>query len=268
MSFINNVKTTGLIDAVQSAQPEKNGFALFWLGQAGFLIKTCEGHTIGIDPCLSDFCERQSGLKRLMPTICDPESFQCDTILISHEHDDHFDVDLIEVMARDGRFARLLGPISIEPFVQGLGLERLHTRLEYGVPLELPGVVITPMFSDHGSETPNAMGFLFDFGTMRLYYAGDTAYSPNMLRAAFDAHPDIAIMPINGEFGNLNAAEAYALAGELGCRVLVPCHFWMYARHGACPLELSQIAQRETGPAVVWLAQGEGWVTDSALADI
>ena len=260
MARIQGVKTIGLMDAIRSAHPGKGEFALFWLGQAGFVIKTETGHTIGIDPCLSDYCEKNGGFKRLIPSVCLPEEFACDTLLISHEHDDHFDVDLINTMAQKGNLSRLLGPVSIDPLIKAHGLEPYAARLEYGRAVSLPGVEITAVFSDHGADTPHALGFLFDFGTVRLYYAGDTAYSPDLLGAAFAARPDIAIMPINGEFGNLDAAQAYRLAGEMGCRAMIPCHYWMYAQHGSRPLELMHAAKAQPGPEVIWLSLGEGWV--------
>ena len=54
---------------------------VFFLGQAGFVLKTAGGKLIAIDPYLSDCCERYFGFKRLMPhilsadTLTGPELF-------------------------------------------------------------------------------------------------------------------------------------------------------------------------------------------------
>ena len=74
----------------QTVVPEQK-VAIFWLGQAGFLLKTHDGHTIVIDPYLSNYVERlfpETGLgfKRLMPPPCAPEDVCADVLLISHEH--------------------------------------------------------------------------------------------------------------------------------------------------------------------------------------
>lgn len=265
MSFINKIKMTGLMDAVCQIQLRDNEFALFWLGQAGYLIKTPSGQLIAIDPCLSDFCENRAGLKRLMPTVCAPEDFWCDILFISHEHEDHFDVDLIEKMAEGRQFKKICGPVSIKPLVKELGIEEFYTCLEYGKKEQLLDMSITPVFSDHGPMTPNAMGFILDFKEIRLYYAGDTAYSPELIEKVLDIHPHIAIMPINGEFGNLDAKEAYNLAKQLESKVLIPCHYWMYARHGGLPLTLLKLQEENSYPKIVWLAQGEGWIVGPDL---
>ena len=46
------------MERVRGTQVEKDSAAVFWLGQAGFLIKTAEGRQIVIDPYFSDCVER------------------------------------------------------------------------------------------------------------------------------------------------------------------------------------------------------------------
>lgn len=46
------------MDRVRGTRVEKDSAAVFWLGQAGFLIKTAEGRQIVIDPYFSDCVER------------------------------------------------------------------------------------------------------------------------------------------------------------------------------------------------------------------
>ena len=43
------------VRSFQQAAPRKDELALFWLGQAGFLIKTPAGRAIAIDPYFSDY---------------------------------------------------------------------------------------------------------------------------------------------------------------------------------------------------------------------
>lgn len=257
MGYINQIRAEGFMEAAVAARPEAGQIALFWLGQAGYFIKTAGGHTMAIDPCLSDYCESKCSIKRLIPTVCTPEALSCDTLIISHEHEDHFDGDLITKMAELGHFKRLLGPATIRPLAEKYGVAHLFMELAYDTPLALPDVQLVPVYSDHD---PGTMGFVFYFEGLRLYYAGDTAYSPEKLSAAFAAKPDLAILPINGEFGNLDAAQAYTLAKALGVKAMNPCHFWMYAIHGSCPLALLKLEKAGDGPKVLWLALGEGWI--------
>ena len=45
----------GFLTRFRNTVPGEKEIALFWLGQAGFLIKTSSGHTIAIDPYFSDY---------------------------------------------------------------------------------------------------------------------------------------------------------------------------------------------------------------------
>lgn len=263
--FINAAYAGEFVENVKRIDPDKNQFAIFWLGQAGFLIKTSDGNTIAIDPCLSDYCERRTGFKRLIPPICRPEDFCCDILLISHEHEDHFDADLIKIMSHSMHYKEIWGPKSIIPLIKKLGIGSKFKCLEYRKTKYLSDIKITPIFSDHGTQVSDAMGFLFDIGNVQLYYAGDTCLSQKLKEEIQDLHPDIAIMPINGEFGNLNSSEAYELAEQIRCRALIPCHYWMYAEHGGLPLDLLRTAKDRDLPQVVYLALGEGWMVEKEM---
>jgi L-ascorbate metabolism protein UlaG (beta-lactamase superfamily) len=39
------------------------------------------------------------------------------------------------------------------------------------------------------------------------------------------------LAPINGQYGNLNAAEACALAAIVNPTILIASHFWMFLEH-------------------------------------
>jgi L-ascorbate 6-phosphate lactonase len=85
--------------------------------------------------------------------------------------------------------------------------------------------------ADHGDLCPDALGFIFDFGYVRVYYSGDTAYTKTVLQQAIDAKPEIALLPINGAFGNLNAEQAAQLANDLNAKACMPHHFWTFPLH-------------------------------------
>ena len=79
------------VQAFHNAHPEDGKIALFWLGQAGFLIKTATGRTICIDPYFSDnvlHMQKNIGFKRMSPPPCEADDIAFDVLLISHEHGD------------------------------------------------------------------------------------------------------------------------------------------------------------------------------------
>ena len=77
---------------------ELNQLAIFWLGQAGYLIKDSEGRRVAIDPYLSDCCMRLCNFKRLTPMLISAEELQADILCCSHDHPDHFDYDAMPAM--------------------------------------------------------------------------------------------------------------------------------------------------------------------------
>jgi L-ascorbate 6-phosphate lactonase len=47
----------------------------------------------------------------------------------------------------------------------------------------------------------------------------------------------IFILPINGAFGNLNDMQAAMLARDARAKMVIPCHYWMFAEHGGSPAQ-------------------------------
>lgn len=215
--------------------------ALFWLGQAGFLFKTASGRTIAIDPYFTDHVmrtENNIGFKRLTPALCEPEDIAFDCLLISHEHGDHFDIEAIEAMMKNGKTQIYTNaPVARAMREMGLDMQRVHT-LTKGCKIALDGCSLLPVDCDHGELAPEALGFVLDFGFTRVYYAGDTALSYDRLDVPLSIRPEVAILPINGAFGNLDGAQAAEYAGRLECKMCIPCHFWTFPLHHGDPQQI------------------------------
>ena len=241
-------------------QPWEKGFTIFWMGQAGFIIKTGKGEVIGIDLYFSDLVEKQLGIefKRIMPTLIGPADIKYNYLLISHDHPDHLDMDSITGMISQG--TRVLA--SIEAYKK---LEGIHGFRESDFIRCIPGdrheftnfsITITP--ADHGELAYDAVGFIIDINGSRIYFAGDTAFSPDVLSDVTAARPEISLLPINGEFGNLSPLEAIAYAKELKTKVMIPCHFWTFPAHKGSPLELLRSAG-SGNLEIALLSQGEAF---------
>lgn len=252
------------VDQFTGTTPKENTVALFWLGQAGFLLKTSAGRTIAIDPYFSDcvmrmFPEQGLGFKRLTPPPCAADEIIFDDLLISHEHGDHFDVDSIESMMQNGRtHIYTNAPVAAQLKDMGIDQGRVHI-LRKGDSIALPGYGLTAVDCDHGELAPEALGFLLDFGFARIYYSGDTAFTPERLEVPLKQKPEVAILPINGAFGNLDGVQAAEYAGRLGCRICIPCHFWTFPLHRGNPQEIiDAFPQKASDCKLSLLRQGEG----------
>lgn len=229
-----------------------------WLGQAGFLITLANGKRIAIDPYLGDSCKKLVGFRRMMPAPVDIQEFDTDYLFISHEHPDHLDVDLYDALLKRPK-TQIFGNEPCKVFLDqnGHDAEKMQILCP-GETVSLDGFSVKVMRADHGPACPGALGFLFDFEGTTVYFAGDTAYTPEMLKEAYEAKPQIALLPINGAYGNLGSEEAACLAADINCEKVIPCHFWMFVEHGSNPLEFSE-KMKEFAPQVevCFLSVGE-----------
>jgi L-ascorbate 6-phosphate lactonase len=249
---------------LNSMNPGKDQIALFWLGQAGFVIKTSSGELIGIDPYLSDYVQRTIpeaglGFKRLMPALCRAEELCLDYLLISHEHGDHYDQDSIGDLMRNKNLKILTTPTVAKVMEEeGRDTSRVYP-LSSGDTKAFEGFSVLGVDCDHGELSKDALGFILDFGFTSVYYSGDTALNMDRLKRAVELQPDVAILPINGAFGNLDGVEAARLAGALCSRYCVPCHFWTFPLHMGNPQEMIDSLPKYAEDCELCLfRQGEG----------
>ena len=243
--------------------PEK-AFAVWWLGQAGFVFKSGQGTVIYVDPYLSNVVERAFGFKRLSLAPIDAEDVRANWLVSSHEHLDHLDTDALPTIAANNPACRFAGSISCEPEYEkcGIGAER-RIVLSPGGAYSLNDVTLHTALADHGDLSPTALSLLFDFGGVRVLFTGDTALNLERMQPLIDMKPALLLPCINGKFGNLGSVEAAQLAHVVNPRIVIPCHFWMFKEHNGDPESFVQ-ACAETCPGVPLelLTPGTGIVID------
>ncbi|MBE0634480.1 MBL fold metallo-hydrolase [Candidatus Bipolaricaulota bacterium] len=192
-------------DVVQTSGGE---LKITFLGH-GSLMLTFAQKTIHIDP-FSRVADYQS-----LP--------KADLILITHEHQDHLDPEALASIRKngteivmtelcnqhiDGGIVMRNGDVSV---VQGISIEAvpaynlIHTR-ESGDPFHPCG---------------NGNGYVLTFGDTRVYVAGDSENTPEMLALR---NIDIAFLPMNLPYTMTPAMVAEA-AIAMKPRILYPYHF-------------------------------------------
>lgn len=227
------------VKKLNSAQPVKGQIALFWLGQAGFLIKNSKGEILALDPYFSDMVEKNEGIKRLMMPVMEPEELDADIILITHYHGDHLDLDSLSAMLKP--CSELLCCRQSFPECRKIGIpETQMTVMEVGSIKKAKGFTIEAVFADHGDGAPAALGYIVETEGIRIYFSGDTSYQRDRMKHASDQDIDILIVPINGEYGNMNERDAAMLAAQVRAKITIPSHFWLFARHKGNPYEFEQ----------------------------
>ena len=235
----------------------QGGIGVFFLGQAGFILKTPKGELIAVDPYLSDCCNRYFGFKRLMPYVLSPEEIVFDYIVASHAHYDHFDPDSMSTLMSNGK-TQFIGALDTKEECEKLNIKERTSFIAVGDKISLGSVSLTAVRCDHGKDTPHAIGLLFEAEGKKIYMMGDTAYRPEWLADPQIQGVDLLVLPINGAFGNLNEKQAAQVIGALEPKLAVPCHFWNFAQHFGSPaLFMEEMQKNYPQAAYILLSQGE-----------
>ena len=205
-------------------------------GQAGFIFKSSEGTAVGVDLYLSDCVERFDGFKRLCPKVVKAEELDLDAVIATHWHLDHFDIDAMPVLMANNK-TRLFAAQDCKEHIENLHLdEKRVSYLSVGDTLEFKDFVINAVFCDHGEGTPLAIGLVLEFDGYKAYIAGDTCLRIDKAEEISAYGPfDMMIAPINGAFGNLNEKDCVELCRFHKPRIVIPCHYWMFAEHHGDP---------------------------------
>src|SRR5690348_16258806 len=107
-----------IIAAVDAFTPPAGIVAVWFIGQAGFIVKFSTGTVCYLDPWLSDL----SGATRAYPIPLDPHLItNCDILLTSHDHADHIDVDADPIILQQSPHATWVAPRGAEALVRRLG---------------------------------------------------------------------------------------------------------------------------------------------------
>jgi len=220
-----------LTERITNETANRNELLLWYLGQAGFLLKTCTGKLAAIDVYLSDAAERLFGFKRMIPAVIQPEDLNVDYYLSTHSHIDHLDTDILPTVAECGKTFFLGSPDCEAVYSQNDLPPDRYRILKTGDRYESDDLTVRSVYADHGSLAPDAAGLLVETQGIKVFHTGDTAYAPEKIADSLQTDIDILIAPINAQFGNMNASEACQLAEILKPKVLIACHFWMFLEH-------------------------------------
>lgn len=225
----------------------RDHLAIWALGQHGFLLKG-GGHTIVLDPYLSNYVEELSGGEpRLAPIVIQPEEMgMVDVVLVTHGHPDHCDPQTLGPLLEAAPRARLLTSYKARQALVEAGFDA--SRIDVPIidqPVDLGRELsVTPIPAAHYEMEPDAngnpayLGFILTLNGVTLYHSGDTRIYPGLVERLQAQPLDVMCLPINGGdwfrdqeglVGNMDYREAADLTAKVGGRVLLPAHNDMFA---------------------------------------
>lgn len=249
---------TDLVQRILTKRIPEGGLGVFFMGQAGFLLKSPSGCLLGVDLYLSNCCERYFGFKRLMPQLLLPGELVLDALVASHAHYDHFDVDSVPMLLSAPKTHLYTAADGVTE-CERLGIPReKYTVLHREKPIRAGDFTILPVDCDHGELAPDALGLYISCGEKAVYLAGDTCFREDLARRMSRLPITLAAAPINGAFGNMNSEEAARFFDIVRPKLCVPCHYWNFAQHMGDPNAFIEAMGRlPSPPAYLLMYPGE-----------
>lgn len=254
-------KDQELIDEINDFR-HKPGFTIWWLGQSGYLIQW-QHKRILIDPYLSDSLTRKYASTdkphtRISERVLAPELLrEIDIVSSSHNHTDHLDGETLKPIFQNNPTIQFIIPEANRSFVaERTGQpDTFPIGLNDGRSISIDGIEFHGIPAKHNTidrdENGNCryMGYVIKLGDQTIYHSGDTLWFDEMIDLLKPFHIDLALLPINGNdparkvAGNLDTKEAAVLAKRIGAKMVIPCHYDLFAFNTADPLVFEKEAQ-------------------------
>ena len=244
--------------------------AVWWLGQAGFIVKSPGGVVAAIDPYLSDSCgpaTREMGMDffRCYPPLMLPAQLSgIDLYAVTHSHQDHLDPETVQGYREAGGDGPYLAPPEAADRLRSLGVadrrivttwpNKTHTIGD----LTLRATLAIPF----GGDDLTHIGYIVSIaGGATLYFTGDTAYHEVIGISVAEHKPDAMFAVINGTFRNLSPSEAAMLAARIQPGVVIPYHYDLFPDGQMPPQTLKMnLMLHEMADRFLTLTPGEAWV--------
>jgi L-ascorbate metabolism protein UlaG (beta-lactamase superfamily) len=249
MSLIPAIlKNEGLIAEMDSLLNDDDYFYLWWLGQSGYLLQW-KSKRVLLDPYLSDsltkkYLTTEKPHTRITELVVRPELLKGISIVTSsHNHTDHLDAETLIPILKNNPDINFIIPEANRDFV----VERVQCEKKNLVGMNDGKSITIDNFTFYGvpakhneierDENGNCkyMGYVIEFGNYKIYHSGDTLWFDGMEELLKPFALDVALLPINGNkperkvAGNLGCKEAAELGKSINAKIVIPCHYDMFA---------------------------------------
>lgn len=259
--------TEGIVHRSLSTGEGDGGRGLWWLGQSGFLLQW-NGKRVLLDPYLSDSLTKKYAATdkphtRISELVVRPELLKNISIVTSsHNHTDHLDAETLMPILQNNPGIKFIIPEANRIFVA----DRVKCKNDFPIGLNDGQSVTIDDFTFHGipakhneidrDEKGNCkyMGYVVEFGHYKIYHSGDTLWFDGMVELLKPFNVDVAMLPINGNkperkvAGNLDCKEAAELGKAINAKMVIPCHYDLFAFNTADVNEFVREAEKINQP--------------------
>lgn len=237
-------------EAFSQAMPKTSEVFIWWLGQAGFALKSSNSLLL-IDPYLSDsLAKKYQGHEfphvRMMPPPIRPDAMPLiDVLLCTHRHSDHLDPATAPVLVKHNPNCIVVLPKAVFDRGVEIGIPAEHIQsMNAGERITVGGgIVVEAIPAAHEDISVNErgehhfLGYILRTGNLTIYHSGDCLPYPGLEDMLAQAHIDLALLPVNGRdeyrssrgiAGNFTLPEAVSLCKQAAIPTLLCHHFGMF----------------------------------------
>ena len=253
------------------------GVALWWLGQAGFLLRYRNMNII-VDAYLSNaLAEKYKGqryphLRMMDSPISMNELNGIDYCLMSHSHSDHMDPGLIPLLQANNPTCIFIAPEAVRSVALERGVrEERFIGMNAGDSKGLgEHCSLTAIPSAHEELKQDAsgrhyfLGYILKMGGFVIFHPGDSLPYAEQAQWLQPHNIHLALMPVNGRdeelsrngiAGNFDFSQALTLMKEQSFQFMVVHHYGMFEFNTLAPADLDTGIRTSGLPDRIFRAQ-------------
>lgn len=218
-------------NVVESVRAHHQGLAAWWMGNAGWLVKS--------DETLISF-DLEIGLgQRLQPPIASAEdlALDIDVAFASHHHTDHCNPATIRALARGSRTIFVLPSTCVKILTNvTIPSDRLVVPKPL-VPFDVKGIHVEPIHALHGNQEFTVLtrepdflesmaancGYVVTLGGKRLFHPGDSVLTEEHLGLK-----NIDVLFVSPTVHNMYLDRSVTLINHLEPQYIFPQHYGTY----------------------------------------